>query len=101
MKISVNDTELYTVSATQLNVIKDYISASELDADLKRRLEWVLMHLYDECYKRLFDEWFTKLAARGVASIPTDKDAFANLVFEQSDYLDRAGRDAASQPIGE
>ena len=102
MKISVNDVELFTISATQKSVIANDIPSSELDADLKRRLQWSLETKYNECYKRLFNEWFPKLAERGVASIPTDKDLFAQLVFSQPDYRDRAARDAeAQQPIGE
>lgn len=97
MKVSVNDVELFTLSDTQKLVLANDILSSELDADLKRRLQWSLETKYDACYNRLFEEWFPKLAARGVTSIPTDKDAFAQLVFSQSDYLDRAGRDALSQ----
>ena len=102
MKISVNDVELYTISETQLNVIKDYVSADIIDADLKRRLFWVLNHLYDQAFIGLKKEWEPKLAANGIESIPTNKDAFAQLVFSQPDYLDRAARDAAAtQPSGE
>jgi hypothetical protein len=94
MKVSVNDVELFTLSATEKAVIAHDVASTELDADLKRRLQWVLENKYNECYKRLFNEWFPKLAARGVASIPTDKDAFAQLVFSQPDYKDRSTRDA-------
>jgi hypothetical protein len=38
----------------------------------------------------------TKLAANGVTEVPLDDDAFATLVFEQPNYLDRTARDAAS-----
>lgn len=96
MKISVNDTELFSLSQIQQLVIQNEINSADLDADMKRRLQWVLTSKYDECYKRLFTEWFPKLAERGVQSIPTDKDAFAQLVFSQPDYKDRAARDAES-----
>lgn len=93
MKISVDDVELFTLSTTQMNVFKDSIRRSELDVDLKRRVQWSLMTKYDACYERLFDEWIPKLIARGIQSIPSDKDAFAQLVFSQADYLDREDRD--------
>lgn len=93
MKISVNDVELFTLTDTQKFVIENDIPASVLEEDLKQRLQWSLMSKYDACYKRLFNEWFPKLAERGVASIPTDKDAFAQLVFSQPDYRDRSQRD--------
>lgn len=97
MKVYLNEFEILELNETQLAVISNDIPELELEDDLKRRLKYIITSKYDACYKRLFDEWFPKLAARGVASIPTDKDAFAQLVFSQSDYLDRAGRDAASQ----
>jgi len=101
MKIYLNDFEVLELTTTQLDVIANDIPVTELEEDLKRRLAYIVQSKYDSCYKRLFDEWFPKLAARGIASIPADKDAFANLVFEQPDYLDRSARDAQSQPVGE
>jgi hypothetical protein len=94
MKISVNDIELFTLTQTQKDVIANDIPLSLLEEDLKRRLQWSLMTKYEASYQRLFDEWLPKLIARGVQSIPTDKDAFAQLVFSQPDYLDREDRDA-------
>jgi len=93
MKISVNDKELYTLSETQKKVICNDIPMEILDEDMKRRLKWVLMHKYERCFARLKAEWEPKLVANGVASIPTDKDAFAQLVFEQPEYKDRSIRE--------
>jgi|SRR5271154_1322725 len=94
MKISVNDQELFTLSDTQKQVIKNDIPADIFDADMNRRLQWVLIHKYEECFKALKAEWDPKLAANGVAMIPTDPDAYAQLVFAQPNYKDRAAREA-------
>ena len=40
MKISVDDVELYTLSNTQSDVIKNEINSAVFEADMKRRLEW-------------------------------------------------------------
>jgi len=105
MKIYLNEFEVLELNETQLAVISNDIPELELEDDLKRRLAYIITTKYEACYKRLFDEWFPKLAARGVDSIPTDKDAFAQLVFQQPDYKDRSARDAealaAQQPVGE
>ena len=61
---------------------------------MNRRLEWILMHKYEECFKRLKFEWDPKLIANGIAMIPTDQDAYAQLVFDQPNYQDRAIRDS-------
>lgn len=41
-------------------------------------------------------EWEPKLKSRGVAMIPTDDEAFAELIFSQPDYKNRSQREANS-----
>ena len=93
MKISVNDVELFSLNETEKSVIKDYINEDIFDADMKRRLKWVLTHLYEHAFKLLKTEWEPKLASKGVESIPTNNDAFAQLVFSQPEYKARKARD--------
>lgn len=97
MKISVDDTELYTLTELQKKVLRNDIPTEILDRDLKRRLHWVLIHKYERSFDRLKKEWESKLIANGVTSFPTDNDAFANLVFSQPNYKDRSARDAESE----
>jgi len=93
VKISVNDQELFTLSETQQQVIKNDIPEELFDTDMKRRLQWILMHKYEECFKDLKKEWDPKLAANGIDMIPTDPDKYAQLVFAQPNYKDRATRE--------
>ena len=93
MKISVNDQHLFTLSETQKKVIKNDILEDIFDDDMKRRLEWVLTHKYERCFERLKKEWDQKLAAKGVAMIPTNPDAYAELVFSQPEYKNRSQRE--------
>lgn len=97
MKISVDGSDLFTLSDVQKQVIQNDISSDIFDADMKRRLQWVLMHKYERCFDRLKKEWDPKLASNGIKMIPTDPDAYASLVFSQQNYLDRASRDASSE----
>lgn len=92
MKISVNDKKLFELNEVQKKVIKNDIHADEFDADMKRRLNYILMHKYERCFARLKAEWDSKLAANGVAMIPTNKDEYAQLVFSQPGYKDRKSR---------
>ena len=94
MKISVNDKELLTLSETQKRVIKNDIPEDIFDEDMNRRLQWVLMHKYEECFKRLKEEWDPKLQANKVDMIPTNPEAYAELVFSQKDYKSRSEREA-------
>jgi len=97
MKISVNDTELYTLSEVQKKVIQNDINEDVFDADMKRRLNWVLTHKYERCFARLKQEWDKKLVANGVASVPTDPDAYATLVFTQPNYKTKKARELESE----
>lgn len=99
MKISVNGVELFELSEAQKQVIKNDILSENLEDDLKRRLQWVLMHKYENCFKRLKSEWDSKLAANNVAMMPTDPDAYAQLVFAQPNYRDRSARDLEAQGV--
>lgn len=94
MKISVNDIELYTLTEVQKKVIQDYVQQEIFEEDMKRRLRWVLLHLYEQSFNKLKQEWDSKLAANGIASIPTNPDAYAQLVFAQPNYKNRSQRDA-------
>jgi len=98
MQIKVDDVELYTLSETQKKVIKDEIDSNIFDEDMKRRLQWVLIHKYEQCYKRLREKWEPILIADGAESLPTDPDAFATLVFAHPNYKDRASREVEIQP---
>lgn len=93
MKISVNDKELFSLSEIQKKVICDNISEDIFESDMRRRLRWVLMHKYEQCFKALKAEWDQKLAALGVASVPTDPDEYAKVVFSQPTYQCRKTRD--------
>ncbi len=93
MKISVNDQELFSLSEVQKKVIMNEIDADGFEADMKRRLQYILMHKYERCFGRLKSEWDSKLASNGVAMIPVDADKYAELVFSQPNYQDRKQRD--------
>jgi hypothetical protein len=97
MIVKVNDQEIVRLSETQMAVIKNDISADEFDADMCRRLCYILEHKYEQCFKRLKSEWDQKLMDNGVEMVPTDPDAYAQLVFAQPNYQDRQARDLASQ----
>lgn len=93
MKISVDGKVLFELSETQKKVIKNEIHEDVFDEDMKRRLQYILMHKYERCFERLKSEWDQKLRANGVSMMPTDPDAYAELVFSQPNYKSRKQRD--------
>lgn len=92
MKISVDGVDVFTLSETQKKVIQNEIESEIFDVDMKRRLHYILMHKYEKCFERLKSEWEPKLRAAGVAMIPTDRDAYAQLVFSQPEYKSKSQR---------
>jgi len=97
MKISVNEVELLVLTEIQKKVIKNDIHADEFDNDMKRRINYILMHKYERCFARLKQEWDPKFSENGVSMIPTNKDAYAQLVFDQPNYKDRKDREIAAR----
>jgi len=99
MKISVDGVQLFELSDAQKQVIMNDIDMDIFDADMKRRLEYILMHKYERCFGRLKAEWDNKLKENGVQMIPTDPDAYAKLVFSQPNYMDKKARSLAASKI--
>ncbi len=98
MKISVDGKELFELSDIQKKVIQDNIPSDIFEEDMKRRLQWVLMHKYQECFKQMKGYWESKLQ-NVVDSIPTDPDKLAELIFSQPDYQCRKMRDQTAEKI--
>lgn len=94
MKISVDGVEILTLSELQKNVIKNDILDDIFDADMKRRITYILLHKYERCFGRLKEEWEPKLKEAGLESVPLDNDKFAELVFKQPNYKSRSQREA-------
>lgn len=96
MKFFVDNDQVFELSETKKKVIKNDIHEDIFSDDVKRRVRWVLEHKYENCFKRLKDEWEPKLAARGVKMLPVDQDSFAELIFSQPDYKNRSQRELES-----
>lgn len=87
MKISVDDQEVFSLSETQKAVIKSDVPHDLFEADMKRRLEWVLVHKYEHCLANLKKEWEPRLKER-YEMLPSGDDALAKLICSQPDYKD-------------
>ena len=100
MKVSVNDKLLFELTDVQKKIIKNDIRAEIFEEDMKRRLFHVINHKYEQCYKRLKDEWEPKLAERDVEySNKISPPELANIIFAQPDYKDRSAREKEAQKV--
>jgi len=99
MKFKVNDEEVFELNDTKKKVICHDINADEFDADMKRRVKYIIEHKYEQCMKRLKEEWMPKLRQAGIQHVPLDDDAFAELVFQRPEYKDRKARMLEEQKL--
>lgn len=97
MKVKVNDKEIFELAQWEKDVIQHDIPSETFDADMERRLEWVLKHKAEQCYNRFEKEWTEKLRSAGVPSIPTDKATFVAMVKARPEYKNRSQRDAEAR----
>jgi hypothetical protein len=97
MKFKVDNEELLELSETQKKVIMNDIMSEEFEADMKRRVVHIVNEKYNNCFKRLKEEWEPRLNQAGVKSIPLDNDEFAKLVFSQPDYMNRSQRETKTK----
>lgn len=92
MKFKINEEEVFELNPTKCKVLCHDINADEFDADMKRRVRYIVEHKYEQCMKRLREEWMPKLRDAGVDAVPLDDDKFAEFVFARPDYKDRKAR---------
>lgn len=99
MQITVDGVDLYQISDNEIELLEYLIPSASLDADLKRRLQWVLTHKIEQAYVQLKKDWMPILQAdETVVSIPKTDEAFFNAVKVRPDYQDRDERDAEINP---
>lgn len=96
MKLQLNGQEFFELTPIQKKVICNDIHEDEFDADMKRRLQYILEHKYEQCFNRLKKEWDEKLKDR-VDSVPTNPEEYAKYVFSQPDYFCRKTREIKSK----
>ena len=93
MKIKIDLKEILELTETQKRVLKHDIDEDIFDADIERRVQYIITHKYEQVFKRLKEEWEPKLKANGVESVPLNEAAFAELVFAQPNYKGRKARE--------
>ena len=92
MKIQVDNKTVFEMNDTQKKVIQNDIPSEIFKEDMERRAKYIIEHKYEQCFKRLKEEWEPRLRER-VPAVPTDPDAFAQLIFSQPDYKSRSARE--------
>jgi len=85
MKFFVDNKEVLELNRTQQKIIQDVINQDIFVADMERRVNYIVSHKLENCYDSLIKRWLPTLRER-YDSLPTNKDALAELVFAQNDY---------------
>jgi hypothetical protein len=100
MKIKCNDEVVFELNDTMKKVICNDLIEDEFEQDMKRRARYIIEHKFQQCYKRLIEEWCidhdgsgSKLAKNGIKSIPTHSQELAELILSQPNYKCRKTRE--------
>ena len=84
MRISIDGRALLTLSDHQKNVIKHDIPSSIFDADMIRRMKYVVEHPVLRYIASKKEEWIKQLELGGAQSYPSDPLDLASLVVDSS-----------------
>ena len=93
LSVDIDGREVFKVPPTQKRMLVLH-GKKDPDQYCHSQMAWILTHKYERCMERLRREWEPKLTDRGSATLPTDDDEFATLVFSQTDYKNRSQREA-------
>lgn len=93
MKVYLNESEILSLSEIQREVLCYALPRDIVEADIQRRIQWVVEHKYHEVFKDMKEEWEPKLKER-YESLPTSDALLAQLIISQPDYKCRQQRDA-------
>jgi hypothetical protein len=94
MKVMIDNELILELSDVKKQVLKSEIHDHIFDEDMKRRIQWIIIHKYEECFRKLKDKWDPILVVNGVKMVPTDQDEYASLVFAQPNYQSRSERES-------
>ncbi len=92
MKVYVDTEQILELKEIHEKVIQNDIPSVIFEQDMKRRVQYILMHKYEQCLERLKKQWMPKLKER-IESIPTNDEELAKLILSQPDYKSRQMRD--------
>lgn len=95
MRVEVDGEQVVEIQPWEMKLLEFLIPKADLDADLKRRVQYILTHKVERAFYEFEQEWLKNLRADpSVSSIPTDKEQFIQMVTARPDYKDRDARDA-------
>lgn len=95
MQITVDGEDLYEITDIDMEILAYMLPSATLDAECKRRIEWIMKHKITRCYVNLRNDWMPILQKDpDVREVPLDDEAFFNMIKVRPDYKDRDAKDA-------
>jgi hypothetical protein len=98
--IQVDGETIYSLSASDLELLLDEMPLAQIESDIKRRVKWVIEHKMEQRWLEFKAKWIEVLMKDPeVLSIPSKKADFISYVVARSDYKDRDARDQLAARI--
>jgi hypothetical protein len=92
MQVKIDDEIIFEIDEMMVKLLShDLIDPIN---EIKRRLNYIIQHKCDECFKRIESEWMEKFRSDpSLESIPKSKKDFCEMVFKHKDYKNRQDRE--------
>lgn len=92
MQVKVNDKVIFEISDVDFKLLEHDLL--DVPGEIERRLQYIIQHKVEQCYKRFKAEWDDKLSKDpDVNSIPTKRDDYVNFIIKLPDYKNREVRE--------
>jgi len=93
MKFYLDDELIFELPETKQKVMHYKWFKETFKDEIKRHIQWVIMHNYEQVLKKLKEDWITRLSELKVDTIPLDDDKLAELIFSHPEYKCRSDKD--------
>ena len=92
MQVKVDNKVIFEITQTDVDLLA--YDLLDVQAEIERRLKYIIEHKVGECYKRFKEEWDKKLEKdSSVNFIPSKRDEYVAFVKARSDYKNRSQRE--------
>ena len=93
MKFYLDDELIFELTEVQQKVLQDQWFSQTFRDEIKRHVQWIIIHNYEQVLKKLKEDWVPRLSELKIDAIPLDDSKLAKLIFTHPDYKARSQRD--------
>lgn len=98
MQVKLDDKVIFEISDVDIKILENDLL--DVQAEIERRLQYIITHKVDQCYRRLHQEWMQKLQQDPlIEAVPLKREDFVKYVMALPDYKNRATLEAEAMEV--